>query len=123
MRRSKPGRFVAIIVLLLIAVLPTAALMARQPETEKPVHVDPTPLPPTDNKQPDHHKILPSDPVPDDETQNRGAATSCVGGMAGIYPCNGIDLMSRVSLTTMSSGGATPQCAEASALDVCGTTV
>jgi choice-of-anchor B domain-containing protein len=104
MRRSKPGRFLAVIVLLLIAVLPATALMARQPETEHSEHATPTPPPPNDEKQPDHHKILPSDPVPDDETQNRGAVTTCVGGMAGTYPCNGIDLMSRVSLATMSSG-------------------
>ncbi|HYF63690.1 MAG TPA: hypothetical protein VD886_12800, partial [Herpetosiphonaceae bacterium] len=47
-------------------------------------------------------------PVPQDsflENSAVAAVTTCVNGMAGsTYPCKGIDLQSRVPLTTMSSG-------------------
>jgi choice-of-anchor B domain-containing protein len=49
-----------------------------------------------------HPEIPDPDPVP---SLVRGGKTPCVGGMAGIYPCDKVDLMAFLPMATIGGGG------------------
>ncbi|HEY1014667.1 MAG TPA: choice-of-anchor B family protein [Herpetosiphonaceae bacterium] len=103
MPRTTLARLLLIITVSLAVIFPASTLFALQ-EGDGTKQIAPTPTTPPEARVPDHHKGKPGQPVPQDDWAQLGAVTTCVGGMAGTYPCNGIDLMSRVPLTTMSSG-------------------
>lgn len=85
-----------------------AAVLAMALPVQADDHLPPTPTPKT-TKGPegDHpHQVFPQEPAEFSALEQ--VATTCTGGMAGEYPCQGIDFMSRVPL---SSFGGSPSSA------------
>src|SRR5215217_4179879 len=57
-----------------------------------------------DHASHDHNHDRPEQVAPDTVPVQAAAASSCVGGMAGGYPCKNIDLLSNVPLAEMGGG-------------------
>src|SRR4026207_793957 len=103
MRSLRPAGLAIILALVLAVAIPTIGLMA--PALRPSESLGPrarTAVAPQPNGLPDPHKVIRAQPVPPNEVSIQ-AVTSCVNGMAGIFPCKGIDLLSQVAVTTMSS--------------------
>jgi choice-of-anchor B domain-containing protein len=85
-----------------------AAVLAMTLPVQADDHLPPTPTPKTiENPEGDHpHQVFPQEPAEFSALEQ--VATTCTGGVAGEYPCQGIDFMSRVPL---SSFGGSPSSA------------
>lgn len=93
-----------IVSLLCVALLPVAVVPTRGASPTPPgQRGSPTPQPGQNSTNQDHHKIIKQEPAPADSWAIQGAITPCVNGMAGSYPCKGIDLMSRIPLSSFST--------------------